>query len=148
MSISPPLLLTRASCVVGVDGGPLWLRDRLCELIVLAHDILVGRVTLPYVRLGHGWSKLQTRNTVEPQEVVDELRPPMDLRHIPRPIGSVGPLQYVGTVIIGLVGVPVTPPSVKPVKVQIRRELHRWTVLKLANCLITQWGTWYSTAWK
>lgn len=103
-----------AGVVVGIDGGPLQLCACLCELVVLVYDILVKRVILPYVCLGHGWSKLQARDAVEPSEVVDKLRPPMGLRYVTGPIGPVSPLQHAHTMIMGPVGVPVPSLSINP----------------------------------
>lgn len=50
--------------VVSVDGGPLWLSARPCELIVVVHDVLLIVVTLIYIRIGHRRSKLETRDAV------------------------------------------------------------------------------------
>lgn len=103
----------------------VWLRARPCELVIVVHEALLGRVPLRYVHIGHDRSQPEVRDAVEPLEVSNELSLLMDRRRVLAPILPVVPLRQVGLVIGGLVGVAIPPPSVHPVKIQIGRE-HHW----------------------
>ena len=100
--------------VIGVDGAPLRLRARPCELVIVVHEALLGGVPLRYVHIGHGRSEPEARDAVEPLEVSNELGLLMDRRRVPAPIRPVFPLRQVGMVIGGPVSVAIPSPSVRP----------------------------------